>query len=235
MEKKTLIAIVTCRTRAHSWAQAIRDTWLPLVPPEKADVRFFVGRGDLVVPEYVVQLDCLDDYQSLPDKVRSIARWAKEHGYDFMLKCDDDCVIKPVELLSSGYENYEYSGKANRPPQPYVVPMGFNYWLGKKSIGIVSEAPLPEDFDDEKWVAKTLWDHGIVLTNDDRYYLHVDPFPVAVIDTYTRRAARPLRAVPRPTVTPFERKYFSRCIHIAGEQHTKLEEFRKVFIRYFQS
>lgn len=229
MEKKTLIAIVTARHRLDTWVQYVRDTWFPLVPKGKADVYFFVGRGEREV-KGVVELDCDDSYQGLPEKVRAICRWAKEHEYDFMLKCDDDVVLNPVALLSSGYEKHKYSGRANRPPQPYTVPMGFNYWLSKECIEIVSKAPLSDSGsnDDEKWVAKNLWEHGIELKDDQRYHLHFRP-----LEPVTKRS---LRAIIRPGafVDPSkpEPVYFSRCIHIGGEQHVKLAEFKKVFNKY---
>jgi hypothetical protein len=199
-----------------------------LVPTEKADAIFFVGRGETEVPIDVIELDCDDSYQGIPEKVREIARWAKAKGYTFMLKCDDDVVLRPSALLYSGYEKYEYSGRANRPPQPYTVPFGFNYMLNKKCIDIISEAPLPDGSnDDEKWVAKNLWDHGIELTDDSRYFLHSKLLEPPV------NARRPLRAPIRPT--PYvekEPEYFSRCIYLFTDLDTKLEEFKKVFNRF---
>lgn len=234
METKTLIAVVTCRTRLHTWAQCIRDTWMPLVPKDRADVVFFIGRREGlhdtaldILPTNVVSLDCNDAYEGLPDKVKSIARWAKARGYSYMLKCDDDVVLKPVALLNSGYNLSDYTGRANRPPQPYVVPMGFNYWLSKKCIEIVSEAPLPANFDDEKWVARNLWNHGIELVDDLRYALHtklLEPPP----------PKRPIRAPSRLVYVDPEKEpnYFSRCIYLQEPLDVKLAEFKKVFARY---
>lgn len=225
MEKKTLIAIVTCKTRLNTWAQSIRDTWFPLVPKSKADVQFFVGRGVSQIPNDVVKLDCDDSYQGLPDKVRAITRYAKERKYDFLLKCDDDVVLNPIKLLSSGYDKYEYSGRANRPPQPYVVPMGFNYWLSGKCIEIMASTPLPENFDDEKWVAKTLWEHGIALVDDERYVLHTKL--LTSLKRSLRAPKREIYIVPKK-----EPEYFSRCIYLQEELSVKLEEFKKVFAKY---
>lgn len=231
METKTLIAVVTCWSRLDSWAQCVRDTWLPLVPKSKADAVFFVGRGDAELPEKTVKLECDDSYQGLPEKVREIARWAKEHEYDFMLKCDDDTVVDPARLLSSRYEDHEYIGRANRPPQPYVVPMGFNYWLSKKCIEIVSESPLPLDGsnDDEKWVAKNLWDHGIALTDDFRYALHTKLLEPPKRELRNPRALRRDFYIPLPEKEP---DYCSRCIYLQESLEVKLEEFKKVFDRY---
>ena len=228
MEKKTLIAIVSCRSRQDTWVKAIRETWLPLVPATKADVRIFVGLGDLPISEDVVALACDDSYMGLPSKVQEICRWSNAHAYDFTLKCDDDVVLDPATILLSGYERHEYSGRANRPPQPYTVPMGFNYWLSKKCTTIMSEAPLPDvGNDDEKWVASHLWSNGIILVDEPRYSLHTK-----LLEPLNKR---PLRALNRHRYLPMqeiEPEYFSRCIHLGEEQEIKLAEFKKVFEKY---
>jgi galactosyltransferase len=228
---KTLIAIINARHR-QEWRDAVRGTWFKQVPRDKCDVMFFMGRGEprqFLADE--VELDCSDKYEHLPEKVQSITRWALDRLYHHMLKCDDDVVLRPTDLLNSGYEKHDFSGKANRPPQPYVVSFGFNYWLSRKSMEIIAKAKLPEDGsnDDEKWVAKNLWDHGISLVNDDRYRLHTgwEVYPEVVY----RRALR----VPRVSAPIKDPQMFSRCIHIEGSdvsQEMKLKEFRTVFLKY---
>jgi len=227
---RTLIAVITARHR-QDWRDSIRSTWLPRVPKDKADVVFFMGNGEpREFEKDEVALDCSDKYEHMPEKIKAVAKWAHEHGYDFMLKCDDDVILNPTALLNSGYNLRDYSGRANRPPQPYVVPMGFNYWLSKKCMAIVIDAPLPPDGsnDDEKWVAKHLWDKDIKLFDDRRYHLHLWKY------VNTEDTRRPLRAPKRDKiVTPdFEANGFSWCIHIAAEQSEKLSEFKKVFDRH---
>jgi len=226
VETKTLIAVVSCWSRLDTWVQCIRDTWMPLVPKDKADIVVFVGRGKGTPSEGVVELECDDSYQGLPEKVRAIARWASMQGYNFMLKCDDDTVLNPVKWLASGYDKHDYSGRENRPPQPYVIPMGFNYVMSRKCMNIISKAPLPGNFDDEKWVAKNLWDHGISLVDDKRYTLHIKL--LGHVDK------RPLRAPKRNVyITPGkEPEYFSRCIYLQEPLDVKLQEFKKVFAKY---
>jgi Galactosyltransferase len=229
---KTLIAIINARHR-EEWRTAVRSTWLNQVPRDKCDAFFFMGNGE--PREFAndeVALDCSDRYEHLPEKVRAITRWALERDYSHMLKCDDDVVLRPVALLNSGYEKHDFSGKANRPPQPYVVSFGFNYWLSRKAMAIVAEAKLPEDGsnDDEKWVAKNLWDHNIVLVNDDRYKLHTG-WEVYPEQTFQRRALRAARI----TAPIREPQMVSRCIHIEDarvSQKEKLNEFRTVFLKY---
>lgn len=228
---KALIAIVNARHR-YAWREAIRNTWKPQVPADKADALFFMGRGE--PREFLhdeIELDCSDRYEHLPEKVREMCRWALKRDYHHMLKCDDDVVLKPNAMLSSGYEKHDFSGRANRPPQPFVVSFGFNYWLSRKSMEFVANAELPQDGsnDDEKWVAKTLWEHNIPLVNVERYKLHshFEDFDRTVF----KRALRQPRQMVEEARNP---EIFSRCIHIEGEvaPERKLNEFNNVFKKY---
>jgi hypothetical protein len=161
----------------------------------------------------VVELDCNDDYKSIPEKVRAIAKWALEHGYHFMFKCDDDVVLRPRDFMASGFQDHKYSGRANRPPQPYTVPYGFGYVLNHECMNIVASSELPtwhpEPFDDERWVAEILWHRGISLTDVRRYQLcHYVNYDRALNNG------------------------FAFCIHLPDPQAVKLHEFDKVFARY---
>jgi hypothetical protein len=231
---KTLIAIVNARHRQATWANVIRETWLPHTVG-KCDAFFFVGRGepgDLnELPADTVVLDCDDSYMGLPDKIRAIMKWAYDHDYEFVLKCDDDVILDVDRMLASGYDQFEYTGKANRPitaETPFVVPMGFNYWVCRRGMAVLIDAPLPENSnDDEKWVAANLYNRlGIKLHDDQRYRLH-----------YGTLVSRPVR-MHRPIRSNFNSIFpgeFSWCIFLEGNSGTriptehKLAEFRKVF------
>lgn len=228
---KSLIAVVNARTRPE-WANAVRRSWLPQVPADKADVRFFVGRGGKPVPADTVELDCDDSYQGLPEKVRAIFRWAYEREYGNVLKCDDDVILRPNALLDSGYDRFDYVGRENRKPTdlvPFTVPMGFNYWLSNKAMSHVVGAELPKDSnDDELWVARNLHEHSIHLRGDDRYRLHVGQLVNRPI-----RVNRPLRVGAQANPPVFGT--FSWCIFLEGNSGnkipltTKIAEFDKVF------
>lgn len=240
---KTLLAIVSAHPR-QPWREAIRSTWLPLVPATKADVRFFMGRGDSLLKDDEISLNCDDSYSGLPEKIREIARWALTHGYDYMLKCDDDVVLRPELLLKCGYENYKFSGKTNRHPtigQPYAVTVGFNYWLSRECMQHVANAELPPelepgkpDNDDEKWVAFTLYNKGIVLHHDPRYEIYGGEIP----DKPPTKLYRPLR--PPKINSEQNRDTFSWTIFLEANSgdgipiETKIEEFHKVFSRVYK-
>ena len=211
---KTLIAIINARHRSD-WRERIRNTWGPQVPRDLGiDAFFFVGRGTPIPDmDSVVELDCDDGYTSIPAKVQAITKWAREHGYHYMLKCDDDVVLRPHDFATSGYEQSKYSGRANRPPQPYTVPYGFGYVIDGECMDIIIQSLLPtqhpEPFDDERWVAEILWNRGIQLNDVRRYQL-----------CHYRDYDRSLN------------NGFAFCIHLPDAQEVKLIEFDKVFARY---
>lgn len=202
---RILLAIVNARHRGD-WRGLIRRTWLPQVPRDKAQAFFFVGKGAPIEDgEGVVELPCSDAYKDLPSKVQNIARWALANQYDYMLKIDDDVVLRPEKFLNSGFEQHAFSGGINRPGHRPVT-FGFCYILNKQAMGIVARNTLPMDFDDEKWVAFSLYTHGIPLTNVDGYSLHqtVDSDPTVKI---------------------------ARCVHLDTRcsQQQKLNEFERIF------
>lgn len=232
--QKTLIAIINARHRKE-WREAIRTTWLPQVPKEKADALFFVGRGEpLGDPQGVVELQASDKYEHLPEKFREVCRWALKRNYIRILKHDDDSILRPSDFLNSGLEKYPYSGRSNRPESPYAIPMGFGYVLDRKCMEIIANAELPPDGsnDDEKWVAFNLSQNGIFLHDDRRYFLHQLRFPVE------EKPKRPLRAPKRPTPdfsawgNQPNPGTFSYCVHIAGEMSEKIEEYNKLWLRH---
>lgn len=235
MTQKTLIAVVTAIHREH-WRKAIRETWLPMVP-QGVDVVFFMGTDkDVLLAGDEVYLNCDDSYQGLPEKIRSICKYAYDYGYEYMLKCDDDTVLNPKELLASGYEKHKYSGRANRYPnadRPFTVPVGFNWWIDRDCMEIIKESALPADGsnDDEKWVASKLHEYGISLVNAPGYEIHMG------IDEWPERKGhiklyRPLKPPPIPK---FNSDAFSWTVFMEADSgdaiplEKKLAEFHKVF------
>lgn len=225
---KALLAVVSCRARPE-YRDAIRATWLPLVGT-MADVKFFLGKGTEVSESGVILLDCGDGYESLPEKVRAIARWALNNGYDYMLKIDDDVVVHPNNMLKSGYDQYDFVGHRNDSHEVPTPPFGFCYWLSKKSMEIIANSELPSDNFDEGWVRTKLYERGINLHHDPRYTLHFGKREDFV------SVRKPPRALirPRPVYTPVEGA-FAWCMYLAwtGYRNVSTErnikEFHKVF------
>jgi hypothetical protein len=170
----------------------VRETWIPAIPAE-LDYKFFLGPcGHRGPKDDEVFLDCDDSYGGLPSKVRAIAKWALEHGYDFMVKIDDDVIFRPKLFTYSGYQNYDFTGNLNEDRSAVAVPWGFCYVLSKRSMEIMSAAQLPGNHNDEMWIAHTLIPHGIILHREPRFYLHRGNR-----QEFVARTPRPLRAPPR--------------------------------------
>lgn len=233
---KVLIAIVNCHGKEYR-VDVQRETWIPQVP-EGVDVRVFKGRRtgihDMQLrvprPDEVI-LDCDDSYQGLPDKVRAIIRWALEHGYDFMLKCDDDVILKPVELMESGFQDFDFTGNRNEDPGVVKTPWGFCYWLSRRSMENIKDSDLPANNNDEMWIARKLYEKGIYLRHDGRYYLHRGRREDMVHNK------RPLRAPNRiaPCFPPPILGTFAHCVYLVWyglhktPEEVVIKEMRKVF------
>lgn len=154
---KPLIAIVTCH-KFESRANAQRATWLQTCG---YDYKFFLGKSDREPLPDEVFLDVPDDYNSLPFKVRAICKWAVEHGYDVLLKVDDDAyvfterLIVPIAL---------YAGRLNNS-QPNKCPngwcSGFTYWLTDYALEVIAKGPEPEETAEDLWVGIVLSNHGV--------------------------------------------------------------------------
>jgi hypothetical protein len=187
---KVLIAIVNCHSR-YAYANAQRETWIPEIP-EGVDYKFFLGRGGQRESKSdEVFLDCGDGYTSLPEKVQAIIRWAKEHGYEFILKCDDDVILLPVEWLASGFDQHDFTGWANVHNREWSSPWGFCYTLSKWAMDIIIDSTLPDHYNDEGWVSQNLLRQGgIRLHSDVRYCLHG-----GLKENFALQLKRPLRKV----------------------------------------
>ena len=227
---KTLIALITCHSRG-AYADAQRDTWVKKLP-ENLEYRFFLGPSSREPKEDEVFLDCDDSYGGLPSKVRAVVRWAVEHGYDYVVKIDDDTVLNPSAFLNSGYERYDFTGHVNDDKSKVLIPWGFLYVLSKRSMEIMAQAPLPPNNNDEAWTANTLVGHGIGLHNEPRYYLHRGKRR-----DFIPKAPRPLRAPPRLTLmeedTPGNGIAYAVFLHWSGFHATpdevNIKEYYKLY------
>jgi hypothetical protein len=157
---RILVAVKSCnRDMANGCHQAIRDTWGKDFPPN-VDVRFFVGEYDnanearLLTDE--IRLHVVDDLVHLPIKVREMANWSLEQGYDYTYLCDVDTFVIPKRLLTSGFENYDYFGRFMIDGVPQLIKNfqdgrlgmlhdvwnyasgGVGYFLSRKAAELIS-------------------------------------------------------------------------------------------------
>ena len=173
---KALLAVVTCHGHG-GFAEAVRSTWMPLVPEYRADIKLFFGRGGKRKPlNDEVFLDCGDGYFNLPEKVKEILRYARNNGYEFVFKIDDDTIVKPKEFFSYPFEQWDYVGGGAVSDGSLGVqrtPWGFCYMLSKKSMDIVLGSDLPvgeHKSNDEHWVSNVLHNNGVYLHVDSHYH-----------------------------------------------------------------
>jgi hypothetical protein len=167
--RNVLIAIVTCDQPKYAERLATqRRTWVPTAEAAGYDVIAFNGEK-LGVP---------DDYLSLPLKTKALCRWALTRGYGSLLKTDDDCYIN-IPILSLAVPVEDYAGlflprndcgsvAMGIPPLPpgttkYDYASGGAYWLSRRAIEIVADAPFYGDWAEDRWVGQVLGGAGIRL------------------------------------------------------------------------
>ncbi len=180
---KKLVAVMTCHKR-RAWADVQRQTWAHDIRAQGyADVVFFVGtigvRNTLLCRKLSdeVWLDVDDSYAGIPLKVQGICKYAGEHGYDFVAKCDDDVYVVPERFATLPMYG-DYIGRFRSPygkTYPVRFASGFFYWLSRRAAQLVAEQPWNGDWQDERFVASVLAHHGIVGHMDAINYLVTGP------------------------------------------------------------
>lgn len=169
---KLLVAIVSCH-RDRELQQAQRDTWfLDLT----SDHRFFLGNPKTKVQGIdEVFLDVDDSYASLPHKTQSICRWALNHGYTTMFKCDTDTLINSKKAVYNGEmylggENADVNVPGFAPGRIEFCSGGAGYWLSEASMTIVAQEPILEgQTAEDVFVASALLKQGIHPVFDPYY------------------------------------------------------------------
>ena len=145
------------------------------------DVRFFYGglerstlslvEPPLAIPKSIV-LPVMDDYVSLPMKVREMVMWAYDEGYDFLFKLDDDCSFSLSRFIASDFASWDYVGCETRgmtADREVAYASGAGYCLSRKSMEVVQDMVI-EGWAEDKEVGRALLEGGITLHHDSRYY-----------------------------------------------------------------
>ncbi len=164
---KILFAILSCHAMRH-FEVAERETWLRDLPPG-VGYRFFLGYAPVFsLVDDEEYLDVGDSFSDVTAKSVAMHRWALEHGYDFVFKADLDTFVRPVALLQSGFEGEHYTGGRNCQGIPFASG-GSGYWLSKKAMQIVADAPVTPGPAEDLHVATVLHAQGINMYHDSRY------------------------------------------------------------------
>ena len=169
---KILVAVATSHQatfRLRSAAQ--RATW-GAAKVDGVDVRFFVGRGGLGSVPDEIALDVGDSYDDLPAKTKAICAYALEHGYDYVVKIDDDVYLSLERLAAAVPIGADYCGRVRLPssglPAPYCS--GFCYWLSRRAMKVLVDSKLFFQTRAEDVITgNTLLQAGIHPKDDPRY------------------------------------------------------------------
>lgn len=192
---KTLVGVVSCAQFSHKLA-SLYDTWIPDVIEQGFHVDVFDGR----------KLEVSDDYLALPYKTKALCNWALDHGYEYLLKIDDDAYVRAAFLKTP---SANYAGIKNEPndygwnghpaiaespkgthPHPYAS--GGAYWLSAVSMKTIASAPVA-DWAEDRWVGDTLAKAGISLVELPGY-----KNVVGDIHSYLTREVIALLQIPDP-------------------------------------
>jgi len=150
---------------------ACRETWLK---DSKLDYKFFYGQGaDREPGEDEVFLDVPDDYRSLTKKLKATCKWALDHGYEYIFKCDDDTYVWADRLRTSGFEHHDYVGydwACNSSNKHHCFAGGFACWFSAKAAKVIADALDTTEPADDVWAGHMLRDAGIKLVHDARYH-----------------------------------------------------------------
>lgn len=183
---------MTCHAN-RAKANAQRATWVKDIREQNRDIDvvFFLGARHLGSDagrraDEVWFDDVRDDYYGIPAKVRAICRWAVEHGYDYVAKCDDDVYIAPLRFVHLPL-GADYIGRFRGPHGNYPAHFasGFFYWLDTAAAHIVGWESDNSDWMDERFAANALALRGIFGYNDPVSYVVSGPM-VAGVDVVKR-------------------------------------------------
>ncbi len=166
MTPRILVAIESCH-RDRDKQQAQRDTWLSEII--SADYKFFLGQPktkDQCLDEVFLDVD--DSYEALSIKTQAICEWAYKHDYDWLFKCDIDTVLNGKKAMISGGQDYVGGENADvnipgfPPGRIEFCSGGAGYWLSRKALTIVANAPIIiKTQAEDVFVAHALLQHGI--------------------------------------------------------------------------
>lgn len=147
--------------------QALRETWLKDIETFKSHVSYKLFYGEphtrTPLPDEVF-LGVPDNYGSLPLKTIAICRYAKEHGYDFIYKCDDDTGVYVDRIIQEVLSNqWDYAGYLNGR----VATGGTGYWLSQRAFTIIADRANADHWAEDVVVSKCLFHNNIQAVHLD--------------------------------------------------------------------
>lgn len=139
--------------------QAVRETWGKDVAAfENVTLKFFYGKPRDGFPRTALAdeifLECPDGYGSLPHKTVGVCRYAVEHGFKFVYKCDTDTYVNVEKLLIEILQNnFDYAGYLHGD----VCSGGPGYLLSHYACKVVAtQGNNPKHWAEDVHVSETL-------------------------------------------------------------------------------
>lgn len=219
---KILIGVLSC-ARDKRWHQLIRDTWLEESP---VDYRFFFGRDCEVTADDELKLEASDGTQT--SSVREFVRFALEHDYGYVFKCDIDTYVHVPRLLASEFETHDWSGGfGSLQTGPYG---GSGYWLSVDAMKDVlkwgRDDLTPRPWDEDKWIGAALIKAGRTPYLDFRYHSDTSEGPeksnnLITAHWYAERQVYSGPVEPSPMLVSS-----SRRLGLIREYHQKAQEIK---------
>ena len=184
---RPLIAVLSSQHNALA-TDAMRETWLN---NSSVEYRVFLGetKHNRPLRAKEVLLPAPDDDRKLVFKVVQMIRWARQHDYTHVFRCNDQIYAVSGRLLKSGYQEHDYAGLVCNGTEwsdwKEFCLGGAGYWLSRKAMDALISAeittPFKEGHVEEGHVAMTLAATGIRPVHDRRYRytrrVYQDPLP----------------------------------------------------------
>jgi len=182
---KLFVAILSCEANADRRIKQ-RELWVNDLNKMNIPYSYFMGGNGFnrAHEDDEVIIQCEDDYQHLPEKVKyMISLVLQEIKPDWILKVDDDVILRPESLLDHNYYradyrplplpnwemNFQQAGHKEHPIGGVLdlagrFNIGGGYLLSAKAAKIVAESKIPrEQIYEDRFVCQALKDNGILF------------------------------------------------------------------------
>ncbi len=130
--------------------QAVLDTWWRDLEPHKNVVgKMFTG----------AELGCSDCFVDLPEKNKRIFRYALEHGFDYVFRCDDDTYVHVDRMVRSTLEHKpDYAGT---DCGGFAIG-GAGIWISRRVMEVIGRSDCPVgEWRDDAFIGTALKSAGI--------------------------------------------------------------------------
>ena len=109
----TIVTIISCRKYLETRKPLIDSSYVTRLKELGIPYVYIVGGDRVELEGDVLQLDCPDDYEFLPEKILSAVDWVHRNTqHEFMLKIDDDCFLNVDEFFfSHSWRSADYYGR----------------------------------------------------------------------------------------------------------------------------